>query len=119
MEDTVIPLWFNTFLYLPKDPHIRHGFMDVLPGLYSNAKSGSHLHLSTLAVGYFTVAAWTGQGPLIREAERCFALALPKLRKALYENTAGDFNNLLTSILLLSAYEVGELQFISVMHGPR
>lgn len=106
MEHTVIPLWFNSYLYLPQDLHIRNGFMDVLPSLYAKVKSGSHLHLSTLAVGFFTLAAWTGQGSLLKEAERYFARALPKLRQALNENADGDFENLLISILLLSDYEV-------------
>lgn len=106
MEHTVIPLWFNSYLYLPQDLHIRNGFMDILPSLYANVKSGSHLHLSTLAVGFFTLAAWTGQASLLNQAERYFARALPKLRQALDEHADGDFENLLISILLLSDYEV-------------
>ncbi|KAJ5111034.1 hypothetical protein N7532_001569 [Penicillium argentinense] len=105
MEDTIIPLWFNAYLYLPQDPSVRSGFMEVLPGMYSNAPPGSHLHLSTLAVGFFTIAAWTGQGPLLRESERCFLRALPKVREALQSPKDADVDTMLVSILLLSTYE--------------
>lgn len=106
LEDTVVPLWFNAFLYLPQDPSVRSGFMEVLPGMYSSAKRGSHLHLSTLAVGFFTLAAWTGQGTLLRASERYFVRALPKIREALQSGGGSDVNTTLVSIILLSIYEV-------------
>lgn len=30
MEDAVVPLFFNSYLYLPKDPHIWNGLMAIL-----------------------------------------------------------------------------------------
>ncbi|KAJ5594378.1 uncharacterized protein N7459_000586 [Penicillium hispanicum] len=105
MEDTVLPLFFNSYLYLPKDPHIRNGFMEILPGMFSNARVGSHLHTSTLAVAFFTVAAWAGQGSLLRASEAYFTGALPKIREALMKDDDTDFETVLISILLLSTYE--------------
>lgn len=106
MEETVVPLWFNTFLYLPQDPTFRSGFMEILPGMYSRAERGSHLHLSTLAVGFFSLAAWTGQGSLLRASEQYFIRALPKIREALQSGGGSDVNTTLVSIILLSLYEV-------------
>lgn len=106
MEETVVPLWFNAYLYLPQDPSVRCGFMEVLPGMYSSAKPESPLHLSTLAVAFFTLAAWTGQGSLLRASERYFMKALPKIREALQAAGGADVDTMLVSILLLSTYEV-------------
>lgn len=106
MEDIVVPLFFNSYLYLPKDPHIRNGFMEILPEMYSNAGIGSHLHTSTLAVAYFTVAAWTGQESLIRASQRYFTQALPKIRETLLSNDDTEYDRILMSILMLSTYEV-------------
>ncbi|KAJ5377556.1 uncharacterized protein N7496_004965 [Penicillium cataractarum] len=105
MEDTIVPLFFNSYLYLPKDPHIRNGFMEILPSMFSNTQPGSYLHTSTLAVAFFTVAAWTGQAPLLRASERYFTKALPKIRDALRTNEDSEFDDILVSILLLSTYE--------------
>ncbi|KAJ5114837.1 hypothetical protein NUU61_000596 [Penicillium alfredii] len=106
MEDTVVPLLFNSYLYLPKDPFIRRGFMEILPQIYSNTKSGSHLHLTTLAVAFFSVAAWTGQGLFLWASERYFTEALPKIRQALQRDEDSELDEILISILLLSTYEV-------------
>jgi hypothetical protein len=106
MEDTVIPLFFNSYLYLPKDPHIRNGFMEILPEMYSNASIGSPLHTSTLAIAYFTVAAWTGQESLIRASQRCFMQTLPKIRATLLSDDDDEYHRILMSILMLSLYEV-------------
>ncbi|KAJ5639650.1 uncharacterized protein N7484_007512 [Penicillium longicatenatum] len=105
MEDTVIPLFFNSYLYLPKDPHIRNGFMEILPEMYSNAAIGSPLHTSTLAIAYFTVAAWTGQESLIRASQRCFMQTLPKIRATLLSDDDNEYHRILMSILMLSLYE--------------
>ncbi|KAJ6040343.1 hypothetical protein N7444_009248 [Penicillium canescens] len=104
MEDTVVPLFFNSYLYLPKDPHIRNGFMEILPGAFSNAKPQSHLYVSSLAVAFFSVAAWTGQGSLLRASEQYFTQALPKIRESLQDENS-DLDSILLSILLLSTYE--------------
>lgn len=106
MEDTVVPLFFNSYLYLPKDAHIRNGFMELLPELFSNVSAGSYLHTSTLAVAFFTVAAWTGQGSLLYAAQRYFTLALPKIRAALRSNNDNEYDSILMSILMMSTYEV-------------
>ncbi|OQD83392.1 hypothetical protein PENANT_c017G00707 [Penicillium antarcticum] len=107
MEDTVVPLFFNSYLYLPKDPHIQNGFMEILPISFSNAKPHSHLHVSTLAVAFFSVAAWTGQSCLLRASEQYFTQALPKIRESLQDENS-DFDSILLSILLLSTYEVSQ-----------
>lgn len=106
MEDTVIPLFFNPYLYLPKDRYIRNNFMEMLPAKLSSAKSGSHLHVSTLAVAFFSVAAWTGQGCLLRASEKYFTQALSRIREALQRDEECDLESLLLSTLLLSTYEV-------------
>ncbi|KAJ5288628.1 hypothetical protein N7478_001658 [Penicillium angulare] len=105
MEDTVVPLFFNSYLYLPKDPHIRNGFMEILPELFSNARPGSHLHTSTLAVAFFTLAAWTGQEQLLKASQRYFMEALPKIRVALLSNDDNEYNDILMSIMMMSTYE--------------
>ncbi|KAJ5738474.1 hypothetical protein N7493_001629 [Penicillium malachiteum] len=105
MEDTVIPLFFNSYLYLPREPHIRNGFMEILPGLFSNALPGSYVHTSTLAVAFFSVAAWTGQLPLLKAAQRYFTQALPKIRAALLSNADDEYDSILMSILNMSTYE--------------
>ena len=106
MEDTVVPLFFNSYLYLPKDAHIRNGFMELLPELFSNVSAGSYLHTSTLAVAFFTVAAWTGQGSLLHASQRYFTQALPKIRAALRSNNDNEYDSILMSILMMSTYEV-------------
>ncbi|KAJ5710963.1 hypothetical protein N7488_005119 [Penicillium malachiteum] len=105
MEDTVIPLFFNSYLYLPREPHIRNGFMEILPGLFSNARPGSYVHTSTLAVAFFCVAAWTGQLLLLKAAQRYFTQALPKIRAALLSNGDDEYDSILMSILNMSTYE--------------
>ena len=106
MEDTVLPLFFNAYLYFPKDPQIRNGFMEILPSMFSNAQAGSHIHSATLAVASFTVAAWTGQRSLLQASEAYFTKALPRIREALEENKDADLDIVIISILLLSIYEV-------------
>ncbi|KAJ5118974.1 hypothetical protein N7448_010682 [Penicillium atrosanguineum] len=112
MEDTVVPLFFNSYLYLPKDPHIQNGYMEILPSLYSNAETDSYLSISTLAVAFFSVAAWTGSEHLLRTSERYFTRALPKIRDALQRNEDGELDSILTAILLLSTYE----EFVAIKH---
>lgn len=106
MEDTVVPMFFNSYLYLPKDQYIRNGFMEILPANFSNTKPGSHLHVSTLAVAFFSVAAWTGQRSLLRASEHYFTQALTKIREALQKDEENDLDSVLLSTLLLSTYEV-------------
>ncbi|KAJ5820302.1 hypothetical protein N7474_005893 [Penicillium riverlandense] len=105
LEDTVVPMFFNCYLYLPKDPQIRNGFMEILPQNYSHTKPDSHLHVSTLAIAFFSVAAWTGQASLLRASEKYFTKALPKIREALQNTVDGELDDTFLSILLLSTYE--------------
>lgn len=105
----MIPLFFNSYLYLPKGTHIRNGYMGILPSLYSNAEVGSHLHSSTLAVAFFSVAAWTGQKSLLRSSQQYFIKALPKIRDSLQSNEDSELDSILTSILLLGTYEVSRI----------
>lgn len=109
LEDTVVPMFFNCYLFLQKDPQIRNGFMEILPQNYSQTKPNSHLHLSTLAIAFSSVAAWTGQASLFRASEQYFTKALPKIREALQNNDDGTLDEILLSILLLSTYEVNHL----------
>lgn len=102
-----MPLWFNSYLYLPKDPHVRNGFIEYLPMVLTKTSPGSHFHDSLMAVAFFSVAAWTGQASLLRASEKYFLQALPKLRDALASDLNIQQHNLvLISILLLSTYEV-------------
>lgn len=106
LEDIVAPLFFNSYLYVPKDPQIAHGYMWLLPEAFSNARSGSHLHLATLAVSFFSVAAWTSQRSLLRSSEELFLKALPRTREALQHDVDHNLHDVLLTILLLNAYEV-------------
>lgn len=106
LEDTVIPLFINSYLYMPKDPQINDGFLGLLPQSYSNTRPGSHLHLATLAVSFFSVAAWTGQRSLLRSSELFFLKALPRTREALQGEIGQNLNEVLMTILLLSTYEI-------------
>lgn len=115
MEDAVLPLFFNSYLYLPKDPHIRNGCMEILPSLYSNAEPDSYLAISTLAVAFFSVAAWTGSETLSHISEHYFTKALPKIRDALQRNVDSELDNILTAILLLGTYEVSHIPFYHLM----
>lgn len=100
------PLFFNTYLHLPKDPQILDGFLELLPQAYSRTERGSHLQLATLAVSFFSVAAWTGQRSLLRLSEQFFLNALPKTRKMLQHGVARNMDEILMTVLLLYKYEV-------------
>jgi hypothetical protein len=106
LEDTVTSIFFNSYLYLPKDPLIRDGFMELLPESYSNTPPGSHLHLSTLAVSFFSVAAWSGNPALLRSAEQFFVRAISKTRIALQGDVDDYLDEILMTVLVLSTYEV-------------
>lgn len=80
--------------------------MEILPEIFMYTKPGSHLHRSTLAVAFFSVAAWTGNGALLRCAEQYFTQALSKIRAALIKTEPNDLDSVLLSTLLLSTYEV-------------
>lgn len=101
------PLFFNSYLYIPRDPQFLDGFLEVLPQSYSNARIGSHLHLATLAVSFFSVSAWTGRRDLLRSSEKFFLQALPRIREALQCDVSHNFDDILTTVLLLNMYEVG------------
>ncbi|XHG09420.1 hypothetical protein AWENTII_012479 [Aspergillus wentii] len=105
LEDTVTSFFFNSYFHLPRDPQFNNGFMELLPRSYSNATFGSHVHLSTLAVCFFSVAAWTGQRSLLRTSEQFFVRALPKIRQALHGDIDGNLEDILMTVLLLSTYE--------------
>ncbi|RHZ50206.1 Zn(II)2Cys6 transcription factor [Aspergillus thermomutatus] len=105
LEDTVTSLFFNSYLYLPKDPHIRIGFMEILPQSYSKARFGSHVHLGALAVAFFSVAAWTGHRLLLRTAEQFFVKALSRTREALEGDVEQNLDDMLMTVLLLSTFE--------------
>jgi hypothetical protein len=85
--------------------------MAILPVAFSDAKPQSHLYVSTLAVAFFSVAAWTGQGSLLRLSEQYFTQALPKIRESLQDENS-DLDSILLSILLLSTYEVSQRDFL-------
>ncbi|THC90532.1 hypothetical protein EYZ11_010016 [Aspergillus tanneri] len=105
VEDTVASLFFNSYLFLPKDPLIRLGYMELLPKSYFDAPSDSHLRLAVLAVAYFSVAAWTGQRSLLGSAEQAFMKTVSKTRLALQGDTEQGLDELLMTILLLSTFE--------------
>ncbi|KKK20550.1 hypothetical protein ARAM_005068 [Aspergillus rambellii] len=105
MEDTVTSLFFNSYLYLPKDPLVRTGFMELLPQLFATAPLDSHLRLGTLAVAFFSVAAWTHQESLLRSSQQCFVKALSRTRQALQGNIDQNLDEILMTVLLLSTYE--------------
>lgn len=107
LEDIVAPLFFNSYLYVPRDPQFLDGFLEILPQSYSHTSIGSHLHLATLAVSFFSVAAWTGRRDLLRSSEEFFMKALPRVREALQCDISRNLDELFTTVLLLNMYEVG------------
>ncbi|RAL02839.1 C6 zinc finger domain protein [Aspergillus ibericus CBS 121593] len=105
IEDTVTSMFFNSFIYSPRDPLILQGFMDILPDVFIYAQPGSPLHVSTLAVSFFSVSAWTGNRAFLQSAEQLFVKALAKTRKALQGDISRNVDDILMAILLLSTYE--------------
>ncbi|RAL12211.1 DUF3433 domain-containing protein [Aspergillus homomorphus CBS 101889] len=105
LEDTVTSLFFSSYLYSPKDPLIREGFMEMVPQAYSNAQPGSHLKLITLAVSFFSVSAWTGNRSYLRAAEQLCLQAISKTREAIQGGIDQNQDEILMTVLLLSIYE--------------
>ncbi|KAL2831103.1 hypothetical protein BDW59DRAFT_6891 [Aspergillus cavernicola] len=110
MEDNVTALFFNSYLYAPRDPLIRQGSMDLLPQMYGAAPPDSHLRMSALAVAFFSVAAWTRQEHLLESAQQCFVKALSRTRRALQGDFEQRFDEILMTLLTLHIYE----QFTSI-----
>lgn len=110
-ESTVTSLFFNSYLYQPRDPLIRIGFMELLPDRYFNARPGTPLYLGTLAVSLFSVSAWTGNRSFLRLAEQFFVRALSKTRVALQGNLGENVFETIMAVLLLSVYEVSLKSF--------
>lgn len=106
MEDTVSSLFFNSYSFLPKDPLMRLGYMELLPIFYYNASYESPLRLAVQAVSYFSMAAWTGQRSFLRSAEQSFMKAVSRTRLALQENIDHQVEETLMAILLFSTFEV-------------
>ncbi|KAE8359883.1 hypothetical protein BDV27DRAFT_47627 [Aspergillus caelatus] len=105
LESTVTSLFFNSYLYQPRDPLIRIGFMELLPDRYFNARPGTPLYLGTLAVSLFSVSAWTGNRSFLGLAEQFFVRALSKTRVALQGNLGKNMFETIMAVLLLSVYE--------------
>ncbi|KAL5332851.1 hypothetical protein BJX70DRAFT_91224 [Aspergillus crustosus] len=105
-EDTVTALFFNSYVYTPRDPMVRMGSMEILPQLYAAASSNSHLHMSALSVAFFSVAAWTRQKNLLQEAHRFFGKALSRTRQALQGDVEQNFDEILMTLMLLYLYEL-------------
>ncbi|KAL4906770.1 hypothetical protein BDW74DRAFT_166920 [Aspergillus multicolor] len=110
MEDTVTALFFNSYIYTPRDPLIRPGSMEFLPQLYAAAPFDSHLRMSALAVAYFGVAAWTRQENLLHSAQQCFGTALARTRLALQGDVERDYDDILMTLMLLYIFE----EFVSI-----
>ncbi|KAL4924518.1 uncharacterized protein BDV17DRAFT_284587 [Aspergillus undulatus] len=110
MEDTVTALFFNSYLYTPRDPLIRPGSMEFLPQLYGSAPSDSHLRMSALAVAFFGVAAWTRQENLLQSAQQFFGKALARTRQALQGDIEQDYDRILMTLMLLYLFE----EFLSI-----
>ncbi|PYI02308.1 C6 zinc finger domain protein [Aspergillus sclerotiicarbonarius CBS 121057] len=104
-DDTVTSMFFNSFIYSPRDPLILQGFMDILPDVFFYAQPESPLYLGTLAVSFFSVSAWTGNRVFLQSAEQLFVKALAKTRKALQGDISRNVDDILMAILLLSTYE--------------
>ncbi|OJJ75575.1 hypothetical protein ASPBRDRAFT_118194 [Aspergillus brasiliensis CBS 101740] len=104
-DHTVTAMFFNSYIYSPRDPLILRGFMDILPDVFCYTQPGSHLHVGTLAVSYFSVAAWTGNRSFLQSAHQLFVKAIAKTREALQGDITHNVDDILMSILLLSTYE--------------
>lgn len=111
LENTVTSLFFSSYLYQPRDPLIRIGFMELLPDRYFNARPGTPLYLGTLAVSLFSVSAWTGNRSFLGLAEQFFVKALSKTRVALQGNLGKNMFETIMAVLLLSVYEVSSKKF--------
>ncbi|KAL4805617.1 hypothetical protein BDV18DRAFT_141390 [Aspergillus unguis] len=110
MEDSVTALFFNSYIYSPRDPLIRPGSMECLPQLYGAAPYDSHLRLGSLAIAYFSVAAWMRQEHLLLLAQQCFGKALSKFRMALMGDVEAGYDEILMTLVLLYIYE----EFVAV-----
>ncbi|KAL4951027.1 hypothetical protein BDW69DRAFT_196766 [Aspergillus filifer] len=110
MEDTVTALFFNSYMYTPRDPLVRSGSMEHLPQLYAAAPADSHLRMSSLAVAYFCVAAWMHQEDLLKSAQQCFGKALARTRQALQGDIEQSYDEILMTLMLLYFFE----EFISI-----
>lgn len=106
LEETAISFFFQLISVAQKDPQTLNGFIELLPLVYSNAKSSPHLHLATAAVSLFSVAAWTGDHSLIRLSELCFFRAISRTRVAIGNSAECNSDETLMAVLLLSRYEV-------------
>ncbi|EAW09344.1 Zn(II)2Cys6 transcription factor domain-containing protein [Aspergillus clavatus NRRL 1] len=104
LEATVTSLFFGSYMYLPKDPQLKIGFMELVPLFYSTTNFGSHLHLASLAVAFRSVAAWTGHRPLLHYSEQFFVRALARTRVAL-QGVEENPDAMLMTVLLLSTFE--------------
>ncbi|KAI2837540.1 transcriptional regulator family: Fungal Specific TF [Aspergillus niger] len=104
-DDTVTAMFFNSYIYSPRDPLILRGFMDILPDVFCYTQPDSHLHVGTLAVSYFSVAAWTGNRSFLQSAQQLFVKAIAKTREALQGDITHNVDDILMTILLLSTYE--------------
>lgn len=69
-----------------------------------------------MAVSAFSVAAWTGQRSLLDLSGHTFLKALRKTRLALQADIAGDLNELLMTVLLLSLFEVSFTPMVLVTY---
>ncbi|OJJ99948.1 hypothetical protein ASPACDRAFT_60764 [Aspergillus aculeatus ATCC 16872] len=116
LEDTVASLFFSSYLYSPKDPLIREGFMEMVPHAYANAQPGSHLKLITLAVSFFSVSAWTGNRSYLRTAEHLCVQAISKTREAIQGGIDRNQDETLMTVLLLLIYE--ELSAMKERRAP-
>ena len=83
--------------------------MDILPDVFFYTQPESPLHVGTLAVSFFSVAAWTGNRAFLQSAEQLFVKAFAKTRKALQGDISQNVDDILMAILLLSTYEVGHV----------
>ncbi|KAL4970156.1 DUF3433 domain-containing protein [Aspergillus stella-maris] len=109
-DDTVTAVFFNSYMYTPRDPLIRSGSMEHLPQLYAAAPVDSHLRMSSLAVAYFCVAAWMHQEDLLKLAQQCFGKALARTRQALQGDIEQSYDEILMTLMLLYFFE----EFISI-----
>lgn len=64
--------------------------------------------MSSLAVAFFGVAAWTRQENLLLTAQQCFGKALSRTRQALQGNVEQNYDEILMTLMLLYMYEVSD-----------
>lgn len=100
MEDTIVPLFFNSYFYLRKDPAgvvFECRVWALSPDQY------------LICVAFFGWQPRRVRHRSIRASERYFTNSFPKIRDALQRGEESELDGIPISVHLLSTYEISYL----------